>query len=73
LPLEVREVHLVGIREHEAADAGGGEVKRGRAAQPPGADDQRACRPQPLLTLDPDFGKEDVAAVAEELPVVQRL
>src|SRR6185295_13514385 len=28
-------------------------------------------RPQPLLAFDPDFGEKDVAAVAEELLVVQ--
>jgi hypothetical protein len=71
LALQVGEVDLVGIGKGQAADAGGGEVERRRAAEAAGADDQRACRPQPLLALDPDLGKEDVAAVAEELLVVQ--
>ena len=71
LPLQVGEVDLVGVGEGQAADAGGGEVERRGAAEAAGADDQRARRPQPLLALDPDLGKEDVAAVAEELLVVQ--
>jgi hypothetical protein len=71
LPLQVGEVDLVGIGEGQLADAAGGQVERGGAAQPACADDQRGGRAQPLLPLDPDFGKEDVAAVAEELLVVQ--
>ena len=53
------------------ADAAGGEIERGGTAQSACADDQRARRAQPLLPLDPNLGKEDVAAVAEELLVVQ--
>jgi hypothetical protein len=69
--LQVGEVDLVRIGEGQAAEARRREVERGRAAQAAGADDQRGCRTQPLLSLDPDLGKEDVAAVAEELLVVQ--
>jgi hypothetical protein len=42
LPLEVREVDLVGIRQYEAADARGGEVEGGGTAETARADDQRA-------------------------------
>jgi hypothetical protein len=71
LPLQVGEVDLVGVGEGEFADAAGGEVERRRASQATGADDQRMRRAQPLLALDPYFIEQDVAAVAEELLVVQ--
>jgi hypothetical protein len=71
LTLQVGEVDLVRVGEGQLADAAGCEVERCGAAEPAGADDQRGSRAQPLLPLDPDFGKEDVAAVAEELLVVQ--
>jgi hypothetical protein len=68
--LQVGEVDLVGIGEGQAADAGGGEVERGRTTQTARADDQRLGGAQLLLPLDPDFREEDVAAVAEKLLVV---
>ena len=71
LPLEVGEVDLVRIGDGQLAEAAGRQVERGRAAEPACADDQRVCRAQPLLPFDPDLGKKDVAAVAEELLVVQ--
>ena len=69
--MQVGEVDLVGIGEGELANAAGGEIQGCGAAEAAGADDQRGCSAQPLLALDPDLGKEDVAAVAEELLVVQ--
>ena len=72
LALQVREIDLVGIGEGQSPDARSGEVERRRTAEAAGADDQRARRPQPLLSFDPDLGKKDVAAIAEELLVVQR-
>jgi hypothetical protein len=71
LALQVGEVDLVGIGKGQLADATCCEVQGRGAAQAAGADDQRGSPAQPLLALDPDFGKEDVAAVAEELLVVQ--
>ena len=71
LPLQVGEVDAVRVGERDPADAGRGEIERRRAAQAAGADDERAPRAQPLLSFYPDFGKKDVAAVAEELLVVQ--
>jgi hypothetical protein len=71
LALQVGEVDLVAVGQRELADAGGGEVEGGGAAEAAGADDQRVGGSQLLLPLDPDFGKEDVTAVAEELLVVQ--
>ena len=54
-----------------AREAARREVQRRGAAQAARADEQRAPRPKPLLSFDPDLGKKDVAAVAEELLVVQ--
>jgi hypothetical protein len=39
LALQVGEVDLVGVGDADARDAGGGEVKRGRAAEAARADD----------------------------------
>ena len=71
LALQVGEVDLVRIGDGEPAEAARRKVERRRAAEAAGADDQRARRTQPLLPLDPDFGQKDVAAVAEELLVLQ--
>jgi hypothetical protein len=71
LALQVGEVDLVGVGDGEPADAGRGEVERSRAAEAARANDQGVRRSQPLLSFDSDFGEKDVAAVAEELLVVQ--
>lgn len=71
LALQVGEVDLVRIGDRQLADAAGGEVERRRASQAARADDQRVRRAQPLLALDPNLIEKDVAAVAEELLVVQ--
>src|SRR5258707_8902588 len=71
LALEVGEIDLVGIRDDQAPKAARREVERRRAAEAAGADDQRRRGAQPLLPYHPDLGEKDVAAVAEELLVVQ--
>jgi hypothetical protein len=71
LALQVGEVDRVGIGQRQLADAACCEVERRGTAEAAGADNQRGRSAQPLLPLDPDLGKEDVAAVAEELLVVQ--
>ena len=71
LALQVGKVDLVRIGERELADAAGGEIERRRAAEAARADDERMRVAQPLLALDADLGEQDVAAVAEELLVVQ--
>ena len=71
LPLQVGEVYFVGVGEGELADAAGRQIERRGATQAAGADDQRVRRAQPLLALDPYLVEKDVAAVAEELLVVQ--
>ena len=71
LALQVGEVDFVRVRDRQAPKAGGGEVQRRRAAEAARADDEDARAPQPLLPLDTDLGEQDMAAVAEELLVVQ--
>lgn len=71
LPLQVGEVDLVGIGDGQSADAACREIQRRRAAEAARADDQRVRGAQLLLALDPDLIEQDVAAVAEELLVVQ--
>ena len=71
LPLQVGEVYFVGIGDGQLADAACGKVKRRGTTEAAGADDERMRRAQPLLPFDPYFIEQDVAAVAEELLVVQ--
>jgi hypothetical protein len=71
LALQVGEVDLVAVGEDQPADARGREIQSRRTTEAARADDQRASRAQPLLSFDPQLGEKDVAAVAEELLVVQ--
>ena len=71
LPLQVGEIDLVRIRDREAAHAARCEIKRRRTAEAACADDQGMSGAQPFLPLHPDFGEQDVAAIAEKLLVVQ--
>ena len=70
LPLQVREVDLVGVGERQPADAGSGEIKGSGAAEAARPDDEDGCGAQLLLSFYPDLGEQDVPAVAEELLVV---
>ena len=72
LTLQVGEVDGVVIGDRDRAHARRGEIHGGRRAQPARADDQRPRIEQGLLTLDIDFGQQDVPAVAQELVVVHR-
>ena len=71
LALQVGEVDFVGVGEGDFADAARGEVERRGTTEAAGADDKRMRGAQPLLSFDPYFIEQDVAAVAEELLVVQ--
>ena len=72
LALEVREIDHVGVDEAEGPDARRGQVQRRRAAEPAHADDDDARRQQLRLSLGPDLGQVQVAAVALELLRTQR-
>ena len=73
LALQVGEVDLVVVDDAERADAGGGEVERGRRAEPAGAEQQHLRVEQLGLALEPDLRHEQVARVALALLVGQRL
>ena len=64
LALEVREVDDVVVDDAERADAGGGEVERGRRAEAAGAEQQHLGVEQLELALEADLGHEQVARVA---------
>ena len=64
LALQVREVDVVVVDDPERADAGRGQVERGRRAEPAGAEQQHLRVEQLLLALDADLGDQQVARVA---------
>ena len=57
-------MHPPEVDEPERAHASGGEILRGRAAEPARADQQHARVEQLALTLEADLGQDQVAAVA---------
>ena len=67
LALQVRRVDDVHVDDAERADAGGGEVERGRRAEPAGAEQEHLRVEQLLLALLADLGEQQVAAVAVAL------
>ena len=64
LALEVADVDDVEVDDADRPDAGGGEVERGRRAEPAGADEQRLRAEQLRLARRADLGDQQVAAVA---------
>ena len=64
LALEVGEVDDVVVDDAERADAGGGEVERGRRAEAAGAEQQHLRVEQLQLALEADLGEQQVARVA---------
>ena len=67
LALQIRGIHDIEVHEAERADAGRGEVERGGRAEPAHAHQQHARTLELLLSLEPDFGKNEMPAVAEDL------
>ncbi len=64
LALEVGDVDHVVVDDAERADAGRGEVERGRRAEAAGAEQQHLGVEQLELALDADLREQDVARVA---------
>jgi hypothetical protein len=72
LALEVREVDDVVVDDAERSDSGGGQVERGRRAEPSGAEQQHLGVEQLQLPLEADLRHEQVARVALALLGVER-
>ncbi len=64
LALQVGDVDHVVVDDADRADAGGGEVERGRRAEPACAEQEHLGVEQLLLTVGADLGQQQVAAVA---------
>ena len=71
LALQVGGFNGVVVGDNPRADACGGTVGQGGRAQAAAADRQRGGVEQFLLSFDADFVEQNVAAVAQELGVVQ--
>jgi hypothetical protein len=56
----------VEVGDAKGADAGGGEIKCGRAAEAAGADNEHAGGGELLLARDTEFIEENMPAVARE-------
>ena len=67
LPLEVRDLDRIRVDDPQPPHTGGRQVEGGRRAEPPGADDEDAGRPDPLLTGRADLRDEDVTVVTASL------
>ena len=72
LALQVGGVDHVVVDQADGADPCGGEVERQRRPEPAGAHQQHLGGLEPLLSLHPDVGDDQVAAVARDLVVGQR-
>ena len=64
LALQVAPVDGVEVDKPDRPDAGGRKVERSRTAEPTRSDEQHLGVEQLSLTLDPDLGNQQVAAVA---------
>lgn len=71
LALQVGLVDLVELGDAEGADAGRGEIEKGRAAQAARADDEDLGVLEPLLPVHADVRDDQVPAVATDLVVGQ--
>ena len=72
LALQVGVIDHVEIDQADAADAGGGEVEAQGRAEAAGADQADVGVLQLELPFHADFGHDQVAAIAQDLVLVQR-
>jgi len=71
LPLQVGLVDDVEVDDADGAHPGRGQVEQGGCAEPAGADHERPGVLEPLLTVDPEVGNDQMAAVAGHLIATQ--
>ena len=64
LPLQIRQRDHVVVDDAERADAGGGEIKQHRRAEPAGADHQHAGAAERGLSRPAHLAQHDVARIA---------
>ena len=64
--MQIRQIDAIEIDEADLPDAGRREIGRDRTAEAAGADDENAAFAEPLLPLDADLGKGDLAGVASQ-------
>src|SRR5579875_2552949 len=67
LALQIRYVDRIVVDDPDAPDPGGGEIGEDRRAQAARADAQHPCRRQLTLPIEPDFGYEEMPAVAPQI------
>ena len=64
LSLQVREVHVVKVRQPQPADAGGSQIERCRGPEAARADHEHRGRLQTSLARSADFRQREVAGIA---------
>jgi hypothetical protein len=60
LPLQVRKIDIVRVDQAERADPGGRELQRGRRTKTARANAKHARFFDPVLSVHPDFGHNQV-------------
>ena len=63
LALQVAALDAVVVDQRQVADAGGGEIQRGRRAEPARADQQDTAGAQPSLPVLADLGQRQLARI----------
>ncbi len=64
LPLQVGQLHVIEIHQHQMTDAGSGEIHGHRRAESPQTDDQYPCLAKSRLTGLADVRQEEMPTVA---------
>jgi hypothetical protein len=67
LALQIRLVYRVEVNDAKRADAGRSEIEQCRTSQAAGSDHQHPGVLQPLLSLHPDIGDDQVTAITAYL------
>jgi hypothetical protein len=71
LPLEVGEVHAVGIYDAQFADPTGGQVKKGGTPQAAKTDHEYTALEEPQLPCFPEFRKQKITLIDRPFEIGQ--